>query len=83
MSSRTTRMSSGGRLVVPIDIRRQLGLEEGVSVRLVVENASLTVRTIPESIRSAQAIMAKYVKPGVSVVDELIAERRAAADKGD
>ena len=83
MSSRTVRMSSGGRLVIPVDFRRQLGLEEGVAVMLRVDQAALTVQTVPAGILKAQAIMAKYAKPGVSIVDELIADRREAAKRGD
>jgi bifunctional DNA-binding transcriptional regulator/antitoxin component of YhaV-PrlF toxin-antitoxin module len=83
MTSKTVKMSSGGRLVIPVEMRRELGLEEGVSVVLRLDNAALTVQTKAAGIAKAQAIVAKYVKPGVSLVDELIAERRAAAEKGD
>ena len=34
-----------------------------------------------EGIRKAQAIVARYKQPGVSVVDEFIAERRAEAER--
>jgi antitoxin component of MazEF toxin-antitoxin module len=83
MLMKTVTMSSGGRLVIPVEMRRELGLEEGVAVRLCVDNASLTVQTVPEGIRKAQALFAQYAKPGVSIVDEFIAERRAAAANGD
>lgn len=48
MSSRTVRMSSGGRLVVPVEIRRELGLDEGVPVVMGFENGTMTVRTLAE-----------------------------------
>jgi hypothetical protein len=32
---------------------------------------------VAEGIRRAQAIASKYIRPGESIVDELIAERRA------
>jgi bifunctional DNA-binding transcriptional regulator/antitoxin component of YhaV-PrlF toxin-antitoxin module len=83
MQSKNVTMSSGGRLVIPVEMRRQLGLEEGVAVRLKVNGSALSIQTVPESVQNARAIVAKYVKPGTSLVDELIADRRAAGEKGD
>jgi len=70
-------MGSGGRLVIPADIRRELGLEEGEPVVMRVEDGVLRIWSVREGIRRAQEIGRKYAHPGVSVVDELIAERRA------
>jgi bifunctional DNA-binding transcriptional regulator/antitoxin component of YhaV-PrlF toxin-antitoxin module len=81
--SKTVKMSSGGRLVIPVEMRRELGLEEGVPVVLKLDNSALIVQTLPEGVRNAQALFAKYAKPGVSIVDEFIAERRVAAANGD
>lgn len=36
-----------------------------------------------ERVARARSLIAPYLKPGVSLVDELIAERRAAAVRGD
>jgi antitoxin component of MazEF toxin-antitoxin module len=63
--------------VIPAEMRRALGLEQGVSVSLHVENGELRIWTISEGIRRAQELARPYIRPGVSVVDELIAERRA------
>ena len=71
------RIGAGGRLVIPAEMRRALGLEEGTSVVLRVEDGELRVWSVREGIRRAQAIASKYIVPGQSVVDELIAERRA------
>lgn len=71
------RIGAGGRLVIPVEIRRALGMEEGVAVVLRVEDGELRVWTLDEGIRRAQAIASKYIRPGESIVDELIAERRA------
>jgi AbrB family looped-hinge helix DNA binding protein len=72
-----TRIGAGGRVVIPAEIRRELGLEEGEPVVLRVEDGELRIWSISEGIRRAQAIASKYIIPGQSVVDELIAERRA------
>lgn len=77
--NRQARMGSGGRLVIPAEIRQELGLKEGEPVVMRVENGELRIWTAREGIRRAQKIVRRYVPPGVSLVDELIAERRAEA----
>ena len=71
------RIGAGGRLVIPAEMRRALGLTEGEPVVLRVEDGELRIWSVEEGIRRAQAIARKYVQPGVSMVDDLIAERRA------
>jgi AbrB family looped-hinge helix DNA binding protein len=71
------RIGSGGRLVIPAEIRRELGLEEGEPVVMRVVDGELRLWSLSEGIRRAQAIVRRYVPPGVSLADELIAERRA------
>ncbi len=70
------RIGAGGRLVIPAEIRRALGLEEGESVVMRVEDGELRLWTVTEGIRRVQERMAPYIVPGTSAVDELIAERR-------
>jgi bifunctional DNA-binding transcriptional regulator/antitoxin component of YhaV-PrlF toxin-antitoxin module len=77
------RIGSGGRLVIPIDLRRELGLEAGTDVRLnATSEGVLEVKTPLAGVRAARAIVRRHVKPGAgSVVDELIRERRAEAER--
>jgi AbrB family looped-hinge helix DNA binding protein len=80
MTRVSARISKGGRLVIPAEIRRAMNIEEGTAVVLTLENGSLHVRTVREGIRQVQALFAKFnPKPGVSIVDEFIAEKRAEA----
>lgn len=72
-----TRVGAAGRIVIPAEIRRELGMEEGEPVVMRVEDGELRIWTIDEGIRRAQAIASKYVVPGRLISDELIAERRA------
>jgi bifunctional DNA-binding transcriptional regulator/antitoxin component of YhaV-PrlF toxin-antitoxin module len=83
ISSKTVTMSSGGRLVIPADMRRELGLEEGVAVILKIQNAALTIQTKPAAMAKAKALIAQYVPAGISLADELIADRRAEAAAED
>ena len=77
------KMSEGGRVVVPAEIRKALGLKEGDTVlwELVDGEARLTTRR--ERLRRAQELIARYCPKQLdeSIVDELIAERRAEAMK--
>jgi AbrB family looped-hinge helix DNA binding protein len=71
------RIGAGGRLVIPAEIRRELGLAEGEPVVMRVEDGELRIWSVREGIRRVQERMKPYIIPGKSVVDELIAERRA------
>ena len=72
-----TRVGAGGRIVIPAEIRRQLGMEEGEPVVMRVEDGALRIWTIGEGIRRVQERMKPYIIPGGLMSDELIAERRA------
>ena len=78
-------IDSAGRLVIPAPYRRALGLEDGDEVLLRLEGDELRLFSRATGIKRAQAIVAKYVPEGVSLVDELLAERRreAAAEEAD
>jgi AbrB family looped-hinge helix DNA binding protein len=73
------KMSEGGRVVIPVEIRRQLGLKDGDTVLWEFSNGEARLTTRAANIKRAQELVRKYVKPGVSIVDELIAERREEA----
>jgi hypothetical protein len=47
----------------------------------LAEDESLRIARMKERIEQAQQRARQYVKPGVSMVDELIAERREAAKR--
>ncbi len=74
-----TRVTQGGRIVIPAEMRKQLGIEIGEKVNLSVENNSIRILTQKEAIRKAQELVRKCVPEGVSLVDELIADRRKEA----
>jgi AbrB family looped-hinge helix DNA binding protein len=72
-----TKVGEGGRVVIPAEIRRLIGVKEGDRILLLVEDGELHVITVSQGIKRAQELARPYVRPGVSIVDELIAERRA------
>jgi antitoxin PrlF len=82
MNVQRGKLVSGGRLQVPADIRKTLGLKDGDAVTMEVVDGRLQVRPYRDVIAEVQASMRAHLPPGISgwdVVDELIADRRAAA----
>jgi AbrB family looped-hinge helix DNA binding protein len=79
----TTRLKLGadGRIVIPANFREALGLKEGDVLIASVEDGELHLLTIPAAVRRAQAMVRKFVPEGVSLVDELIADRRREAEE--
>lgn len=77
------KMSDGGRVVVPAEIRKALGLKDGDTVLWELVDGEARLTTKRERLRRAQALIERYCpkRPGESIVDELIAERRAEAMK--
>jgi AbrB family looped-hinge helix DNA binding protein len=73
------KVGEGGRVVIPAAYRRALGVEEGDHVQLHLEGDEVRIVSRAGAIARAQELVAKYVPPGVSLVDELIAERRREA----
>ena len=73
------RVNENGRVVIPAAFRRRLGIGIGDEVELRVEGDELRISTLRRNIERAQRLIRKHVKPGVSLVDELIEERRQAA----
>lgn len=73
------RVNENGRVVIPAAFRKRLGIGVGDEVELRVEDDELRISTLQHNISRAQRLIRKHIKAGVSLVDELIAERRRAA----
>ncbi len=76
-----TRVSQNGRIVIRASYRKALGIKAGDEAILRMEDDELRITTMKCRIERAQRLIRKYVKPGVSLADELIAERREAAKR--
>ncbi len=74
-------VAANGRVVIPADFRKALGVATGGEIILRWEDDELRISTLKQNIARAQRHARKYIKPGVSLVDELIAERREAAKR--
>ena len=77
----TTKMTEGGRIVIPAEMRRRLGFKVGETFTLEIDkDDSIRISSREQSLRRAQELFRKHVPEGVSVVDEFIAERRTEAE---
>ncbi|MBT9289033.1 AbrB/MazE/SpoVT family DNA-binding domain-containing protein [Prosthecodimorpha staleyi] len=71
------RVGPGGRVVVPAEVRKQLGIETGDLLLARIVDGDFVLTTVANATRRIQAIAAKYKRPGVGEVDEFLAQRRA------
>jgi AbrB family looped-hinge helix DNA binding protein len=71
------KMSDGGRVVIPAEIRHSMGLKEGDTVLWELRGGEAVLTTRLAQMRQAQALVRNCVPAGISLADELITERRA------
>ncbi|MDA0306136.1 MAG: hypothetical protein O3B76_07595 [Proteobacteria bacterium] len=71
-----TQVGPDGRVVVPAAYRQFLGIEEGGPVLMMLDKEEVRLIGRDTAIARVQDMVAKYVPEGVSLVDELLAERR-------
>jgi AbrB family looped-hinge helix DNA binding protein len=75
------KVNENGRVVIPASFRKALGINIGDEVVLRIEEDELRISTLRKRIERAQRLVRRHVKPGTSLADELIAERREAAKR--
>jgi AbrB family looped-hinge helix DNA binding protein len=73
------RLGPDGRIVIPAAFRETLGLGEGDALFARIENGEIHLLTSTAVMRRVNEMVRKFVPEGVSLVDELIEERRREA----
>ena len=69
-----------GRVVLPVDVRERLNIKEGDRLAGRLEaDGTISLQTPAAFARSLRGMFKHLARPGRSVVDELIAERRREA----
>ena len=81
MAAQSVKIINGGKLVIPAQFRREMGIVAGDTVVVEMNDGELRVRSFSSAIKKAQAIVREYIPDSVSLVDELISERRKEADR--
>ena len=75
------RLGPDGRIVIPAPFREALGLSEGDTLIGSVSDGELHLLTRQAAVRRAQAIVRQFVPEGVSLVDELLEDRRREVER--
>ncbi|MCY3800435.1 MAG: AbrB/MazE/SpoVT family DNA-binding domain-containing protein [Chloroflexi bacterium] len=69
-------LGPGGRLVIPAAYRDALGIAEGDAVFMRLNGDELCIVNDETEVLRVRELIARYVPEGISVVDELLRERR-------
>jgi AbrB family looped-hinge helix DNA binding protein len=72
------RLGPQGRLVVPVELRRELGLEEGTEMAIRSDGRRLILEPRAEVLRRLRRRFA-HVPEGISLADELADDREREA----
>ena len=75
------RINANGRVVIPAQFRRALGVKSGDVMVLKMERDELRITTLRRRLGRAQDMVRSLNKNGRRLSDELIAERREAAKR--
>ena len=73
------RLDRSGRIVLPHAVRVGLHIAVGDEVLVIQTPDGFRIETPEQALRAAQDYFCSLAEPGVSVVDELMAERREEA----
>ncbi|WP_010214365.1 AbrB/MazE/SpoVT family DNA-binding domain-containing protein [Sphingomonas sp. PAMC 26621] len=76
------KVIAGGKLVIPADLRRELGIEPGDSLTVDRDEAGhIVLKTRAQVVQEVQSTFRALRGPAVkgSIVDELLAERQEQA----
>lgn len=81
MTQSHIKMAENGRLVLPATLRAEVGLPDGGDLLARVENGVIILEPHRKALERVRSLVQQFApaEKGVSVVDELIAERHAEA----
>jgi AbrB family looped-hinge helix DNA binding protein len=73
------KVATGGRIVIPAEFRKALGIQVGQDVLLTIDHDEVRILTWPQAVERARQIVGQWAPGERCLSDELIAERRAEA----
>lgn len=74
-----TKLGKGGRIVIPTEYRRELGVEPGDELILHLNEDGLRLYTPAQAVARAQSLVRRYVPNKRRLSEGLISDRREAA----
>jgi hypothetical protein len=75
MASQAVKIVDGGKLIIPAQFRRKLGINTGDTAWSNWPKTACTCESLSAAVRRAQALVREFVPDEVGLADELIAER--------
>jgi AbrB family looped-hinge helix DNA binding protein len=77
------KVSESGRLSIPAELRRAVGLEHGGDVVVELDGREIRIRTVAEAVAQAQALSRRLLgdRLAEASVDNFLAERRREAER--
>ncbi|WP_342241907.1 AbrB/MazE/SpoVT family DNA-binding domain-containing protein [Inquilinus sp. OTU3971] len=83
MNSSKAKVSESGRLSIPAELRRAVGLERGGDVVVELDGRDIRIRTVAEAVAQAQALSRQLLgdRAASASVDDFLAERRREAER--
>ena len=82
MAEMMTKLGQGGRIVLPAQYRKELGLKPGDNLILVLEDGEVRIFTPQRAVKHAQELVRRYIPEGRDLSEELLRERREEAKRG-
>lgn len=76
------KVISGGKIVIPAELRRKLGIMSGD--RLIFEESDdgqVVLKTYRQIVREVQQEFQRVLPAGISLVDDLLQQRRREAEQ--
>ena len=70
-------IGKSGRLVIPVQYRKALGLTEGEGVMISLKDGHIEILPVEQTINNVQEKVAKYLQPDTDLVEMLFDERKA------
>ena len=77
METIKTHLGKNGRVVIPAQLRKALGVSEGDTLMMTLDDGMIRILTPRKAIERVQKSVRRYVPEGRSLADALIQERRA------
>ena len=77
METIKTHLDKNGRIVIPAQFRKALGVSEGDTLMMTLDDGMIRILTPQKAIQRVQESVRRYIPRGRSLADELIQERRA------
>jgi AbrB family looped-hinge helix DNA binding protein len=77
------KLGDGGRVVIPAAMREEMGVRPGDTLIAHVRDGELRIRSWLGNLKRIQSELSSLKKPGESVVDEFLAERREEQRRSD